>query len=121
MNADSEKTKALLDDLLSGADEGVGPGRAALLKMVGQERTRRKHRRALTAVAGLVIVGALLQVGYRHAAPPAMVATTPDSKPVPPVVIKQVNDEQLFQLLKDTPAAIMEWPNGERTLLIVGR
>ncbi|OAI55901.1 hypothetical protein AYO49_05070 [Verrucomicrobiaceae bacterium SCGC AG-212-N21] len=52
---------------------------------------------------------------------PANVVTLTVAQPAPPepLVIQQVNDEQLLTLLQDTPAAIMVWPDGRRTLLVL--
>jgi hypothetical protein len=47
------------------------------------------------------------------------VPTTQAPPAVAPLVVKQVDDAQLLLILQDTPAALMEWPNGERTLLVV--
>lgn len=37
-----------------------------------------------------------------------------------PSVIINVDDDQFYALLHDAPAAVIEWPDGGRTLLVLG-
>lgn len=119
----------LLDDVVtpeSGCGH-LGPNRSAILEMVGRERARRKRRKTILGVvagaAGCALLAALLmwQAPARQQptlAAPAVVDTAPAP---PPIMIHEVDDKELLELLKGTPIALMEWPDGSRTLLVVQR
>jgi hypothetical protein len=116
MNAHSGKLQELLDDVVPASADGIGPDRAALTAMVRRERSRRNHARGMCAAALIAFAGVLLfwRLGPRETAP------VPAGRPAAaPIVIHQVDDQQLLVLLKGTPAALMEWPDGQRTLLVM--
>lgn len=127
MKPDLEQLRALLEDVSPADGAHCGPARGAVLTLVRGERARRARRRrfGLAAAASLVLF-ASAGLWLRPSAPPA-VSPPPISvahqPPVPPPAagIRHVNDQQLLDLLQGTPAALMEWPNGERTLLVWGR
>jgi hypothetical protein len=47
------------------------------------------------------------------------VAPPPSPPHASSIVIHQVDDQQLLALLQDTPLALMEWPNGDRALMVI--
>jgi hypothetical protein len=86
--------------------------------MVRQERSRR--HRAYAAFAAVAMASAVMLMLWQPVARKAVSAAA--SPPVPrPIVIDEVNDQQFLALLNGTPAALMEWPDGQRTLLVVER
>jgi len=119
MNRQQNKLRALLDDVLPVSAEDCGPSSGDVLDLLRGERQRR--RRLHVGAAALTIVGALLIALPRHQEPrvPALMELAPASPTS--VVIRNVNDEQLFALLDGTPTALMESPNGHRTLFIIER
>jgi len=124
MKPKHERLRPLLDEVLPGDADSGGPNCAEVLGMVREERAKRGRRQvmvAAVAVMGLVVL-TMLQMNRQVTEPvAAVVASTPKQVPLPPV--QRINDDELLALLNDsgTPSALMEWPNGERTLLIVER
>ena len=119
MNRPPQKLRALLDDVLPASAEECGPSSADVMHLLRSERQRR--RRFHAGAAALTIVAALW-----FALPRNQELPVPASAGLPPaspasVVIRNVNDEQLFALLAGTPTAVMESPNGHRTLFIIER
>ena len=119
MNRQPQKLRALLDDVLPASAEECGPSSGDVLELLLRERQRR--RRLHVGAAALAIVAALLIALPRHRElrVPALMDLAPASPAS--VVIRNVNDEQLFALLDGTPTALMESPNGHRTLFIIER
>ena len=116
MNSHDDNLRELLEEVVPAAVENCGPTSAAVIQMVRREQTRRRRVRILTAVASVLLAGGAYFAMPRHPAAKPEIAAT-DSQPR--VVFKSIGDEELFALLKTTPAALMEWPNGDRTLLVV--
>lgn len=119
----------LLDDVVTPESDcgHLGPNRATILEMVSHEQGRRRRtRRCLGAAAGVGFCAMLALLFIRPSPLPqetstmlSTVQTAPS--PPPPLTIREVDDKQLLELLKGTPAALMEWPDGKRTLLVMGR
>lgn len=117
MNEDPRNLQTLLDDLLpAGADRG-GPDRSTVLAMLRRERSRRLQARLVGAAA--VTVLAVMFLFWRSAPPAGTPVAMAPPLPSPAIVVHDVDDQQLFAALENTPAALVEWPNGERTLLVV--
>lgn len=114
MKPDSDSLDELLDELMPA--EGR-LRRDDLLALVRHERRRRQRRRVLMLALPLVLAAAWFGVP-RPGAPEPQAAphVAAASKPL---TIERVNDEQLLALLEGTPAALMHWPDGRRTLLVL--
>ena len=142
MNPNKTTLRELLDDLLPPSDESHGPDRAQVLALLRGERVRRRRQQAGATLAAfaLLMVTSLLWKGPSSTVPSPVAATarqparaTDSGAPgttspmaatrlqPAPLVIEHVNDEQLITLLQGTPSALMEWPNGDRTLLVLKR
>lgn len=117
MKPNKPELRTLLHDVLPSTGEHCGPARASVIEMVRQERSRRHRTRAALAAAAVLALATLAAVWQRPTLPARPIASAPE--PPPPLVMKTVNDEQLSALLQGTPAALIEWPSGERTLLVV--
>lgn len=117
MNPNKTNLQTLLDDVLPSSGEHCGPSRADVSAMLRSERHRRRRLRTGTAILALIalVSGSFLWRNERIAWPRVVRAPT---KPAS-IVVQEVNDDQLLALLHGMPAALMEWPNGERTLLVV--
>src|SRR5437899_1446089 len=117
MNPNKRNLQALLDDVLPSAGEHCGPSSADVSAMLRCERHRRRRSRAVAVGLALtaLVSGSLQWRNERTTWPPFVPAP---AKPAS-IVVQEVNDEQLLALLHAMPVALMEWPNGERTLLIV--
>lgn len=114
MKSNSEKLNTLLDEVLPSSLGHCGPTSAELLNLVRREGRRRRSRTAWVAVMVLFLTAML----WKHAMPTKTSLAQTPSKPAP-LAIRQVNDEQLFALLEDTPAALVSLPDGTRRLLIL--
>ena len=96
------------------SQDTFGPDHAAVVQMLRREKRRRGIVRGTWGLTALGIAGLfLLKLGPINEPKPGLVAEPPR------IAIKSVNDDQFLNLLKDTPVALVEWPNGERTLLVV--
>ena len=117
MNPNKRNLQTLLDDVLPSAGEHCGPSSADVSAMLRCERHRRRRSRGL--VVGLALIalvsGSLQWRNERTTSAPFVPAPAKAASSV----VNEVNDEQLLALLHAMPVALMEWPNGERTLLIV--
>ncbi|HSI62491.1 MAG TPA: hypothetical protein VLE43_05210 [Candidatus Saccharimonadia bacterium] len=126
MNPEEKKLQHLLDDVVPPTAEGAawGPERSTIIAMVGRERARRKRMRIRMAAwcGSAVALAALL---FTWQSDPPQEKSIADAAPAPPsapaITIHQVDDKELLVLLKDAPVALMEWPDGRRTLLVVER
>jgi hypothetical protein len=145
MNPPRKELQELLEHVLPQDAPACGPDRATILRMVREEGARRRQRRGIFAALAAVAAAGLINLapGWRSsegaiekpaaAAPaPATTNTNTIAEAAPvvpvhapsgpsPVVIHEVDDQQFLALLQDTPAALMVWPNGQRTLLVVER
>lgn len=123
MKLGNEKLKGLLAEVLpTPGAEHCGPPCPGVLALVRQERARRQRRRiAMAACATVALVVSLM---FWHSEPrtdPIAEAGQPSGPPSAPNAIQQIDDQQLMALLQDTPTALMEWPNGQRTLVVWGK
>ncbi len=117
MNPDPEKLRTLLEDVLPSSGEHCGPSSDEVLSILRHERRRRRMQNSVVLLAVAAIVAGALHWNSEPAVePPAIVHAR--SKPAP-IVIHRVNDEELLALLKGTPVALMERPDGGRTLLVI--
>jgi hypothetical protein len=117
MKSNPEELRLLLDDMVNRPGNHCGPNRAELLELVRREHSRRLRVRTACSLAAAVSVAAMVLAWPRGEKAGQTAAVTP--RPTPEIVINHVDDQQLLVLLKDTPVALMEWPNGERTVLVV--
>lgn len=122
MKAKHDKIRPLLDEVMPDDAVPAGPDCAAVLGMVHEERTRRVQRRMM-GVSAVAVMGLLTYASfYLNPSVPLqveVVRAVPEKLVLPPV--QRINDDELLALLNGagTPSALVEWPNGERTLLIV--
>lgn len=117
MNPDPEKLRTLLDDVLPSSGEHSGPSSDEVLSILRHERQRRRRLQNSVALLAMAAVAGGALLWNNKPAVEVPVVQMP-SKPAP-IVIHRVNDEELFALLKGTPVALMERPDGGRTLLII--
>ncbi len=129
MNSKKKSMQRLLDDVVvPETDYGhLGPNRSAMLEMVSRERARRRRTKTiLGAAAGAgacAVVASLFMWPFHSPHQPSPTESVVHAAPSPPrpITIHEVNDKELLELLKDTPVALMEWPDGKRTLLVMER
>ena len=124
MNPREENLRALLDEVLPSSADQCGPDQSCILAMARREQSRRRQKRA--TVGTIAAVAILASLAFRSAPPQptsspaiAQVADAPSLTAPAPLEIHAIDDDQLFTLLQSTPSAIMEWPNGDRAVLVV--
>jgi hypothetical protein len=118
MNHDPPNLRHLLAELVPPSGNCCGPGRAAILEMARHERARRRQKRLIVSASAAALLALVLLWPSAPRQEPTLPATPVASSHI---VIDQVDDRQLLALLKDTPVALMEWPDGQRTLLVMER
>lgn len=120
MNSDEEKFRLLMDDVLPPPGADCGPSRAEVMEMLRDECQRRRRWRVRVGVLAVILAATGVALPGLHRSdtpsPVAQVEARPSS-----VTIHEVNDEQLLTLLQGTPTALMEWPDGDRTLFVIER
>jgi hypothetical protein len=120
MNSPEDKFRLLMDDVLPPSGGDCGPSRANVMEMLRDELQRRRSWRVRVAVLGVILAATSVALPWRTRSdaptPVAQVEVRPSS-----VTIREVNDEQLLTLLRGTPTALMEWPDGDRTLFLIER
>jgi hypothetical protein len=117
MNSDPERLRALLDELLPSSSEQNGPSSAEVLAMLRHERKRRHRLQAGVALLAIATIALVSLLWSKQLAVGPTVAQAPVEPS--PIVIQNVNDEELFALLQDRPTALMALPNGDRRLLVI--
>jgi hypothetical protein len=118
MKSHKSNLHELLNEVIPASAEHCGPGNNQILAMLRTERSRRKRRRVLYSVTAILAAGSFFLSNVQRSNPePRIVHTTHE----PRIVFKSVDDDELLGLLHETPAAIMELPNGDRTLLVVAQ
>ena len=116
MKPDDQQLSSLFDEVMtSESTVHAGVDRAEVLRLVRQERSRRQRVRVSLGLAAVVLLAVLIFQQPQTPEPKTRVATVPPR----PSLIRQVNDQQLLGLLDNTPAALIEWPDGGRTLLVL--
>jgi hypothetical protein len=119
MNPRDEKLRSLLDDVLPASADHCGPDQSRILAMARHEQSRlRQIRAALTTVAVLAAVASIIILGA-PSRPGSMPPVAVSPVALPPLVIHPIDDDGLFAVLQSTPSAIMEFPNGDRAVLVV--
>jgi hypothetical protein len=119
-----EKLRALLDDVLPPSANCCGPNQTRVLELARHQHAHRRRLRAtLAATTALATLALVSFRGVLPALPSSTAQTVPTPLPVAsapaPLVIRSVDDDQLLDLLQSGPSGIMEWPNGDRTVLVV--
>jgi hypothetical protein len=126
--------ETLLDDLMlerEGAAGAYDPGE--IFAIVRGERTRRwqQRRRCALGAAGACLLLLMMSVGNFYVSRQAT-TTQPGNtargshigdaslpQTAGPSPVERLDDEGLLDLLDTTPSALVQWPDGRRSLLLV--
>lgn len=126
MKPTSDPRRELLEDLFSPSEKNDSLRVEDVLDLVRRgKKARDQRKRAMALSACAVLAFATLSSVWMSRAPnsegpsPQVVASTtvPSQEEVPKV--ERVNDERALALLDSTPSALIEWPDGRRTLMIL--
>ena len=123
------KRSELLDDVLAAEHGSDLPAESSVIGFIRREkmaRTRRRYVGGAVACTALIIAAMTLvrqveespeaQVSHLSSESVPLVAT---EAALPGIEIEQIGDEQLLRLLEDQPAALVQFPDGERRLMLV--
>jgi hypothetical protein len=131
MKLTDDDRSELLDQLLP--PDGTTPVREEdVFRWIEMERTARQRRLRSASIAAVVLLFAVSAVALfprnRTGGTIASTSAVGSHGDVPAAqteaaapMVEQVDDEALMRLLDDTPSALVEWPDGRRSLLVVVR
>jgi hypothetical protein len=119
----------LLEDIFAPETSPSAVSAEEVLRLVQRAREAQHRRRRLAATAALFLAAAVWASIFLPSrspnssrpttnvpAPSAPIA--PPSSITPPTV-EHVDDDRMLALLDETPAALVRWPDGRRTLLLL--
>jgi hypothetical protein len=126
MKPTNDPRRELLEDLFSPSVEGDSLPIEEVMELIRRERQARARRRgALALVACAILALATFSSVWRsrpqrpeHSSPLIAANTVISSQQDVPKV-ERVTDEGALALLDSTPSALIEWPDGRRTLMIL--
>lgn len=120
MKTNDDQLRSLLDEMMPDGEVLGAPQCAEVLGMVREERVRRTRQRAIASLA-VIALGVFTFASFRVI--PLETVPTRAARLVKPAApaVQRINDAELLALLQDAgaPSALMEWPDGQRTLLVV--
>jgi hypothetical protein len=129
MKPKNHDNRELLEDIFAPENSSEAVPAEQVLRLVQHAREARQRRRRLSAVAALFLAAAVWAVVFlpsrssnplrattKVPAPSALITSAPS---VTPPTVEHVDDEGMLALLDETPAALVRWPDGRRTLLVL--
>ena len=132
MKPNDDELRELLEDVLLPEDADEGASLRVVLDLIrsAREARLRRRRRVASGIAGVAIIGCLaLFASPRSRIEPApdvarivRAADQPVSRPAEPITppsIQRVDDDGMLAMLDDRPTAIVSWPDGRRSLLML--
>ena len=128
-----------LENLVADGERSCAPSVDAVLDLVRQEKAARSRRRIAAAASVFALAVATITVsrlnrtdapGTIAQAPPVETVPAPPILAAPPPVAKtdsderewkveRINDQQLLEMLDDQPVALVEYPDGNRRLIMM--
>ena len=126
MKPNNDPRHELLEDLFAPSENKEALPIEGVLGVIRREKQYRHRCRSAMALAacGLVLIGAVS--GVWMARPPKSGGTlvqisagsmAPAQSDIPK--IERVSDQGALDLLDSTPSAVIEWPDGRRTLMML--
>jgi hypothetical protein len=129
MNPDNRE---LLEDIFAPEHPSSEVSAEEVLRLVQQAREARQRRRRFSAAAALFLASAVWAVTFlpgrstnstnssrTQANVPVPSAPIASASSITPPIVEHVDDEHMLALLDETPAALVRWPDGRRTLLLL--
>jgi hypothetical protein len=126
MKPTNDPRRELLEDLFSPSVEGDSLPIDEVLGLIRRERQARARRRGAVALVACVILALatfssvwISRPQRSEGSSPLIAANTVISSQHDVPNVERVNDEGALALLDSTPSALIEWPDGRRTLMIL--
>ena len=132
MKPTNQDRRELIEDIFASAQISSDISAEGVLRLVERARATRRNRRRVTAIAVVFLAAAVLSVTVLPRQSPDSSQTARNSPPsvqianeaaavhsVNPPVVEHVDDERMLSLLDETPAALVRWPDGRRSLLLL--
>jgi len=129
MKPTNHRSRELLEDIFAPKNSSSAVSAEQVLQLVQHAQEAQQRRRRLSAAAALFLVAAVWAVTLlpRQSSNSSRVTT---NIPVPsapiasvssitPPTVEHVDDEHMLDLLDETPAALVYWPDGRRSLLLL--
>jgi hypothetical protein len=126
MKPTNDQRRELLEDLFSPSAEGDSLPIEEVMELIRRERQARARRRSAVALVACAILALATFSSVWMSRPqmpdlssPLIAAHTPISPQQNVPKVERVSDEGALALLDSTPSALIEWPDGRRTLMIL--
>ena len=125
----NEDRRELLEDIFAPEHQAKCVTAEEITRIVHAARQARQRRRRSAAGAALILAAALSAVALFPRKPgsvPPTAANVPAAPvialaqaPAMPPAVEHVDDEGMLAMLDDKPAALVRWPDGRRSLLLL--
>jgi hypothetical protein len=132
MKPTNQDRRELIEDIFAPAQISSAVSAEEVLRLVQRARAMRRDLRRFSAVAVVFLAAAVLSVMFLPRQSPDSSQTAriaPTSVPIAdeaagvhsvnPPIVERVDDERMLSLLDETPAALVRWPDGRRSLLLL--
>jgi hypothetical protein len=129
MKPTNHDSRELLQDIFAPEHPSSAVSAEEVLRLVQHAREARQRRRRFSAVAAVFLMSAIWAVTFLPSRSTNSSRTTVNV-PVPsapiglpssitPPIVEHVDDDRMLALLDEAPAALVRWPDGRRTLLLL--
>jgi len=126
MKPNNDPRHELLEDLFSPSEKEETLPIEEVLGVIRQGKQNRHRRRRAMALAacGLALVAAVFGVWVSRPQELGRSLVQVSASPIAPTqadfpVVERVSDQGALDLLDSTPSAVIEWPDGRRTLMML--
>jgi hypothetical protein len=134
MKRSNHERRELIEDIFAPEDPENVLSEEQVLRLVSHAREVRRRRRRLAATTAAVILAAAVSAVMFQPDRSANSFRTTTSIPKPstphaekqaaapvitPPTVERVDDERMMAMLDQTPAALVSWPDGRRSLLLL--
>jgi hypothetical protein len=134
MKRSNHERRELIEDIFAPEDPENVLSEEQVLRLVSHAReVRQRRRRWAATTAAVILAGTVSAVMFlpdrstdsSHAAARISKPSTPpvEKQAAAPVItpptVERVDDERMMAMLDQTPAALVSWPDGRRSLLLL--
>jgi hypothetical protein len=129
MKPTNQGSRELIEDIFAPEQPSTSISAEEILRLVQHALEARQRRRRRSAAAAVFLAAAACAVTFlpgrsTHSSRTAANVPIPSAPiaakaSVAPPVVEHVDDERMLALLDETPAALVCWPDGRRSLLLL--